>query len=391
MPRLEFSVINLPSTAQAIHRLYNSECEITVFPWEQAWEEMVKVAVYNLGPDVSQLASPWVCNFASMNALRPFTPEEVECLGSPSVFLPSAWQGGLAGNPPSVWAIPWSTDTRVIYYWRDLLEQAGVDEATAFKTPEHMEETLQRLQAGGIAAPWVVLTHYPFATLQNIVSWVWGAGGELLTSNGARTRFTEPAALTGLQAYFRLHRFLPKGLHQMEIMSMIDLFAQRKAAVAMSGPNWLWAVEYQRQANPEGLEHLAVALPPGPAYVGGNHLVAWKHTPYGEAAIEFIRLLTSRKVQTEQSYDLRQFPARLDSFADPPYATDPRLRVMVQALLSGRSFPVIRRWGLVEEKLNQAFIQIWDDLADNLDPDVEDILARSLEPLAQRLNYLLKG
>ena len=391
MPRLEFSVINLPSTAQVVHRLYGSECEITVIPWERAWEEMVRVAVYSLGPDVSQLASPWVSNFATMNALRPFTPEEVEALGGPSVFLPSAWQVGLAGNPPNVWAIPWSTDTRVIYYWRDLLEQAGVDEATAFKTPEQMEETLQRLQAGGMAAPWVVQTHYPFATLQNIVSWIWGAGGELLTPDGRRARFTEPAALAGLEAYFRLHRYLPPDIHQLEIMPMIDLFAERKAAVAMSGPNWLWAVEYQRQAKPEGLECLGVALPPGPAYVGGNHLVAWKHTPYEHGAIEFIRLLTSRKVQTEQSYDLRQFPARLDTFADPPYATDPRLQVMVRALLSGRSFPVIRRWGLIEEKLNQAFIQIWDDIAAHPDQDLSVSLIRWLEPLAQRLNYLLKS
>jgi len=172
---------------------------------------------------------------------------------------------------------------------------------------------------------------------------------------------------------------------------MIDLFAERKAAVAMSGPNWLWAVEYQRREKPEGLECLRVALPPGPPYVGGNHLVAWKHTPYEHGAIEFIRLLTSRKVQTEQSYDLRQFPARLDTFADSPYATDPRLQVMVRALLSGRSFPIIRRWGLIEEKLNQAFIQIWDDIAAHPDQDLSVILIRWLEPLAQRLNYLLKS
>src|SRR5262245_17847235 len=135
MARLEFSVINLPSTAQPLLQRYSSEYEITVIPWERAWEEMVRVAVYNLGPDVWQIASPWVSNFVSMNALRPFTPGEVAALGGPSVFLPAAWQVGLGGNQSDVWAIPWSTDTRVIYYWSDLLEQAGVDEGTAFKTP----------------------------------------------------------------------------------------------------------------------------------------------------------------------------------------------------------------------------------------------------------------
>jgi hypothetical protein len=96
-------------------------------------------------------------------------------------------------------------------------------------------------------------------------------------------------------------------------------------------------------------------------------------------------------VQTEQSYDLRQFPARLDTFDDPPYATDPRLRMMVEALRHGRAFPVIRRWGLIEEKLNLAFIQIWDDIAADPNQDLGGVLARWLEPLAQRLNYLLKN
>jgi len=391
MTRLEFSVINLPSTAQLIHQLYSPECEIMVIPWEQAWAEMVKVALYNLDLDVSQLASPWVDNFVSMNALRPFTPQEVEAMGGPSAFLPSAWQMGVALDQPGVWAIPWSTDARVIYYWRDLLEQAGVDEQTAFQTPERMEATLQRLQASGIAAPWVALTHYPFATLQNIVSWLWGAGGELLTLDGTRPRFTEPAALAGIQAYFRLQRYMPPEIHGLEIMPMIDLFAERKAAVAMSGPNWLWAVEYERRAKPEGLERIGVALPPGPPYVGGNHLVVWKHTRQEQAAVEFIQLLTSRKAQTEQSYNFRHFPARLDSFADPPYATDPRLRMMVKATQNGRTFPLIPRWGLIEEKLNLAFIQIWDDLLAHPDQDLKAIIVRWLEPLAQRLDYFLKS
>src|SRR5438046_1281034 len=98
MARLEFSVISLENSAQLVEKLYGPECQVTVIPWEQAWGQMVKVALYNLGPDVSQLASPWVDNFVSMNVLRPFTPEEVELMGGPSAFLPSAWQVGLAAN-----------------------------------------------------------------------------------------------------------------------------------------------------------------------------------------------------------------------------------------------------------------------------------------------------
>jgi hypothetical protein len=44
---------------------------------------------------------------------------------------------------------------------------------------------------------------------------------------------------------------------------------------------------------------------------------------------------------------------------------------------------------MVEDKLTLAFGQIWADLIERPDQNIDAILARHLEPLAQRLNMTL--
>ena len=62
---------------------------------------------------------------------------------------------------------------------------------------------------------------------------------------------------------------------------------------------------------------------------------------------------------------------------------------MARALRAGRSFPLFARWGLIEDSLVDALGQIWDDVLGQPNPDVEAIIRRQLEPMAQRLNLSL--
>src|SRR5262245_30377059 len=131
--------------------------QVTDVGWDAAWAEALKMALYRVGADVSQAAVSWIYNFASMNVLLPLT-KEVTQLGGEAAFVPASWQSVHTHDKREVWAAPWFVDVRVIYYWRDMLEKAGVDEATAFLTLERMEETFLRLQTSGFSTPWVVPT-----------------------------------------------------------------------------------------------------------------------------------------------------------------------------------------------------------------------------------------
>src|SRR4030042_4455959 len=137
---------------------------LRVLNWDTAWADLLKVALYQYGPDVSEIGSTWLSSFVAMDALHPFGSSGPSAAGAPSAFLASSWQSGVMaqrlGEPALPWAIPWWADPRIIYFRRDILAQAGVDPAqAAFDSPDHLAHTLGQLQAAGVPIPWVVPTH----------------------------------------------------------------------------------------------------------------------------------------------------------------------------------------------------------------------------------------
>src|SRR3989304_4980714 len=177
---------------------------------QSAQQDLNNFALHKMGADVSQMGSTWLRGFIDMNALRPFNALEASRMGNASQFIPACWESAhLPGRTQSThWAIPWLADVRVLYYRRDLLEQAGVDEQNAFESVEALVETLERLRKSHAAAPWVVPTRFSWRTLPHGASWIWAAGGEFVSSDGKRMLLLEPKTLAGLKAYFSLGRFL---------------------------------------------------------------------------------------------------------------------------------------------------------------------------------------
>ncbi|HUL12252.1 MAG TPA: extracellular solute-binding protein, partial [Methylococcaceae bacterium] len=160
-----------------------------------ALDELTKFAIYKKGPDVSQIGSTWLEGLADMDALRPFGAEEVKILGDPADYVPASWKIVTLLRQPEMWAVPWLADVRILFYRRDILKQAGIDEQVAFQTPEVLEHTLAQLRASGADIPWVVPTQHSWRTVHNAASWVWGAGGHLLSADGKQILFNQPKAL----------------------------------------------------------------------------------------------------------------------------------------------------------------------------------------------------
>jgi len=390
---LELSVCQNPGSVPILDLLpyierFGLKCRLRTMRWENAWNELVRVALDRVGPNVSQIGTTWVGNFAAMDVLRPFAMKDLEALGGPAAFLPSSWETVLFADQPKIWAIPWLADLRVIYYWRDLLEQAGVDEQTAFQTADHVIETFSRLRASGMASPWVTQVNNSVFTMHTLASWVWGAGGDFVTPDGRQTLFNLPAARAGFKSYLSLYPYLPTNVRELDEQQGIKFFFDRQAAVTLSG-SWLPRDLSRLGASPELLSRLGVARPPGPTFVGGSNLVIWQSTPYPELALKLIQALLSAPVQTEYGQSIGQLPVRLDVLAEPPFSTDARFQVMVEALKTGRPLPRLPRWGVVEERLVSALTHILSDISSGPESDLDALIGKHLEPLARRLDIIL--
>jgi multiple sugar transport system substrate-binding protein len=396
MEELELSLLTHGPDAAAVLRPYldrfgtenRVHVEANVFEWEAAWPELVKIALYGHGANVSEMGSNWVGSLIAMNVLVPFSARELNNLGGASAFLPSVWQPVLEAGQGSIWAIPWLAYTRLIYYRRDLLDKAGIDERSAFESPKQLAQTLERLSESGVAVPWCVPTRHSRDTLHNIASWIWNAGGEFVSADGKYILFNEPKARAGMRAYFDLHRHLaPSAQHRDESDS---LFKQGQAAVVMSGP-WLWPLDPHRPDDvSEVAANVGVAVPFKTAFIGFSYLVLWKHTRREELAIKLVRELAKPNILAEfSSRTGGPLSVRLDALDSSPLTDEPNYQTMVRALKTGRTFPQISLWGLIEEKLAFALDKIWEEMLAESHPDIDAILNKHLDPLAQRLELTL--
>ncbi len=364
----------------------DSRAQVLGISWADTWGELLKIALYKTGADVSEIGAPLVSDMLSMNVLRSFSAREVAALGGEGAFHPAAWQSAPRKDAESVWAIPWLADPYPIVYWRDMLERAGVDEQTAFQSFDRMQETLERLQASGVASPWVTLTANRLDILHTSASWIWGAGGDYVSADGKRPMFHLPKAWAGLKAYFSLYRYMPA--QAQPVSQATELFARRQVAACMTSLRFLWAA--MPPNGPADVQaRMGVALPPGPSLVGGSNLVIWQHSHHERAALELVRFLVSPSTQKEYCQHVGILPVRLDVLDQPPYSTGPYLQGYVRAMQHGRPFPTVRLAGMLEDRLAVALGQISADVIARPDSDLGTLISSRLEPLARRLETAL--
>lgn len=390
---IEFSIMgdnaaNLQPLLDQFEAEQHIHVRLRTLPWDTGWSTLVKAALYNDGPDVSEIGTTWLGDLIGMNAPRAFNAAEVVTFGKAGAFLPLAWRTCTQFGDSHVWAIPWLVGARLIYYRQDLLEAAGLEAKKVFSSNQNLLAALAQLHACGVAHPWTVPTGATHTTILNAASWVWEAGGGFIREDGKGTRFTEPAALEGLRAYFNLGRFLSPAVRPLNGLEPDHWFlTHADTAMTISGP-WLFC-QAQQQMEPEQLRRMQVVLPPGPAFVGGSNLIIWKYSAKVEAAVKLIRFLTQAGTQAAYSRQIGLLPARLEALSAPPFSTDLFWQTAAAGLHSGRAFRAIRLWGLVEERLTSALAAVWADMLSAPELDAAEPLARHLPPVARRLDYLL--
>ncbi len=393
MSELTLSIIaRLPEETVPVRNLVErftqqEHIQVTIedYTWDTIRQALNRVAIYNQGPDISQIGSTWLRDFVEMKAVHALTPMELRLFEPIKDFVPAAWESTKVFHDGTIWAIPWLIDARILFYRRDIFKQLGIDERNAFATPAALEETLARLQAGGVAIPWVIPTEFSWRTLHTVASWLWAYQADFISPDGKQVLFTSAPALAGFKDFFRTARYFSKE----HCFSLTDvqsdaLFMQGKAAVTISGP-WIMSMD------PELLTHVGVTSPPGPAFIGGSHLIIWEHTRHLRQALNLAAYLTNMDSQRRHGFR-GLLPSRLSVLDIVNIPNREFSLYLSQVLQNGRAFPNFHFWALIEERLSQAMSQIWQDvlkLPDLKDEALEEVLLRHLEPLATRLEIML--
>ncbi|HEX7188218.1 MAG TPA: extracellular solute-binding protein, partial [Actinomycetes bacterium] len=169
-----------------------SKVNITVIPFDAAHNKIATAIAGNKTPDVSLVGSTWVSEFAASGALDA-TPTD---LIDPSAFFEGAW--GTTDVDGTSFGVPWYTETRQIYYRKDLAEKAGVTPGDDWNWDEFKAFTKAMQTEGG--AKWgISLQPGGQGSWQTYMPFAWQQGAELV--EGEEFTFNTPPMQEALDFY----------------------------------------------------------------------------------------------------------------------------------------------------------------------------------------------
>jgi multiple sugar transport system substrate-binding protein len=253
-----------------------------------------------------------VAQLAARNVLKPFSPEATAVLGEDiaSDLPEDLWNVGLYKDER--YSFPLDVHPLVMYYNKDLLAAAGVEEPGAEPwTREQFEDAVAKLEASGVT-PVSVGTAFQAAALWQAL--IRQYGGALTDEAGTTATYNSEAAVQALEKIKELHdKYTPEvsGAGDTEV----NVFKQGNVGITFHGPWWI--------SDLQKLDFVGFAPMPTigdqPATWGGSHQIAFTtDDPTTQAAgAVWIKWLSDNSMEWAKA---GQVPARQSVRDDPALA-----------------------------------------------------------------------
>ncbi|MFF8958264.1 sugar ABC transporter substrate-binding protein [Streptomyces sp. NPDC014894] len=325
----------------------NSHVTVKVTPvgWDVAHQKLVSAAAAGTLPDVMQMGSTFMGEFAELGVLEPVDTKEF----AKDDFFPAAWEGNVVDD--KVYGVPWYVDARVLYYRTDLAEKAGVDKAPT--TWAEMSELAAAYQDKAKTTWGISLQPYNLDAWQNWLPFFYSAGGELIKDG--KPALDSEAAVTSLTEYAS---YFEKGLAKKSVQPGYDVikdFGNDSVPMFLSGP-WQTVNISENQPELKG-KWAAAPLPKGTSstsFAGGSSLVISKDSEHKAAAREFIKHLTDAEGQADWYKRTTDLPANKAAWDDGELAADPNLKTFRTQMESAKAIPALAKWAEIGSKIDAA-------------------------------------
>lgn len=403
MTEIDFSII--PDTQEEFNlwsdllKQFQQQTGNTVHPkkhsWSMAWPELMSYASTGRGADISHIGSTWVSSLMVMNALSPIPTEMIERVGRIKAYLPAAWQSTKVDNSEQVWSVPLSIYTYVIAYRKDMLKTIGLDEHTAFSTPEQISNSVDQLyKLKEFASPWVApIVLPPFNDLIHLAaSWIWNKGGDFMDAKGAHVTFDSDAALHGLKEYFHILRRNSLQQDYFGTNSAAQFLFQGEAAAVITDLR-SFTTELNKPYPKEILDNIGVTTTTDTPWLGGGNLVVWKHArsypDKFQAAHQLGEYITRKETMLEFGRNNLLLPARADVL-EQLFPTDHIVSPLIHRLnTSGRSYRATSIWHRIEYQLGLELGNLLYKIHRKEEDEFNEEMEKQIRDLAIRLNLAL--
>ncbi len=336
-------------------------------PLSAAHEKLLTAFAGDALPDLCQLGNTWIPEFAALGALEELSsaalPDGKDQTGihagllenssiRPDDYFPGIWGTNVIDG--RLYAVPWYVDTRLLFYRKDLLAQAGFDHA-----PRDWDEWRRAMAAvkknQGADKYAIFLPLNEFEPLLNLAI---QQDDPLLLDDGTRGNFESAGFRRALGFYVETFRanWAPP-MSSTQIANVWDEFGKGFFAFYITGP---WNIsEFKRRLPPELQERWGTAPLPGAGgagggAAGGSSFAIFRASKNKRLAFELVEFLSAVK-QQQRLYSLTgDLPARRSAWDFPELEEDEYAHAFRAQLELVKPTPKVPEWERIASEMQLA-------------------------------------
>jgi len=284
------------------------------------------------GPDITELGNTDTPGIASQGALANITSNVHSWSNGSGIIAGNLANDTVSGN---VYAVPWFGGVRGIWYRKDQFAKAGIS-----SPPTTWAQLITDAKALMKAYPGTYGLGAPSNYTNGIVSFIWGAGGQVAVQQGGKwvAQLTSPQSEAGIKFYadlYRTQKVSPsKYIGQTELGApgatsggSNEDFALGKLDMYLDGP---WAQsELTAVSKKYAADWASFPIPsengpnPAPAFSGGSDLGVWVKSKYTQADWDLVSTMDSPAQATTFANAQGFFPEFTAQLSGGAYAGNP--------------------------------------------------------------------
>lgn len=328
---------------------------IETLPWTAAHEKLLTAIAGDATPDVAQMGNTWLPEMQQLGALEALDPWLAELGIAAEDHYAGIWATNrIAGQQIG---LPWYVDTRLLFYRRDLLAQAGF--AAPPQDWAQWRAALQALHEGPVPRPALLPTN----EFEPLLALALQQPEDLLRAGGRYGNFSGAGFSRALAFYLEIFRrgWAP-GVTNNQIANLYQEFGRGRFAFYISGP---WNIgEFKRRLPAELQSAWATAPLPGPegpgaSVAGGSSLVVFKRSRVKPLAAKLIAYLSRPEVQLQFYALTGNLPPRRSTWALPregerPLKDDVHASAFAAQLERVRPTPAVPEWERIAQEMQLA-------------------------------------
>jgi multiple sugar transport system substrate-binding protein len=314
---------------------------VTPVAWDQAVSKLQTAIGGHQTPDVSQMGTDMMGQFAQTGGLEPVPADMTK-----DPYFESAWNTNNVQG--TTYGVPWYVETRMLYYRTDIAEKAGITAPPA--TWDGLNKMAKAMQAQGGAKNGIGLgtknnqEYFPF---------LWSNGGDIMDAQGKFTLNSPQAveALTEYQSFFK-DGVAPKSVP--EGFDITPAFVSGTHPMFFSGP---WHIGLITKAGGEGFDKKWAIVPipkkvSSTSWIGGGNLVVYKDSKNKDLGWAFVKWMTDPKTQAAWYKQVSDLPAVTAAWDEPELKSDEKVTKFGEQLKSTKAVPAIPTWNEVSTAIN---------------------------------------